>query len=185
MNRSSHRRLLPAGLALLVLLAACGGGDDTDDDVSKVDDTPSETDGAAADAGTACELLMLDEVSELFGEAAAVVPGGGDGAPDSTCLWESEAAEEDPLAIRRQLSLSVFEDDRDLDPSAWGQGPEPIDDLGDEAFVVSDDALGAATAGYRQDQRSVILTYLVGDAAADPADNEDDLVDLLRATEER
>lgn len=182
MNRSSPRRLLPAGLALLVLLAACGGGDDAED-AGEVD-ASGETDGAATGAGTACELLTLEEVSELFGEAAVVVPGGGDGAPDRACLWESSSAEDDALAIRHQLSLSVFEDDSDLEPSAWGDGPEPIDDLGDEAFVVSNEALGA-TAGYRQDRRSVILTYLVGDAAIDPADNEDELVELLRATNER
>lgn len=183
MHHPTSRRLLPAGLALVVALAACGGGDDADD----VTDTTSGADTTRAAGAAACDLLTLDEVAELFGEPAAVVPSGGDGAPGNACLWESEAdtGEDDAFPIRHQLSLSVFEDDRELDPSAWGEEAEPIDDLGDEAFVVSNEALGT-TAGYRQERRSVILTYLVvGDDAVDPADNEDDLVDLLRTTNER
>ncbi|HEX8803612.1 MAG TPA: hypothetical protein VF743_05450 [Acidimicrobiales bacterium] len=164
---------------LLVALAACGGDDDDDDGGAG----PGTT-APAEEATGACALLTTDEVSDLFGAPAGVVaPAGED---PTSCLWE--AAEEDGggFPTRHQLQLSVFEGGTPLDSSTYGPNARPVDDLGDEAFVVPTGFLGT-TAGYQSGDRSVVLTYAIiaDEGAPDASEQADQVVDLLRTVDER
>jgi hypothetical protein len=160
---------------LVATAAACGGGDD--DDGAE----PPTTDETQAEGP--CALLSVDDVSDLFGQDAQVVPPADHGGATNTCLWEATSGDGN-FPTRHQLQLSVYEGGSELDPRSYGERSEPVDDLGDEAFVVAHGTLGT-TAGYRDGDRSVILTYAVvgGDDAPDPADSADDVVGLLRSAE--
>jgi hypothetical protein len=171
------RRLLRGSIVVVVLLAAACGGDDDDDA------EPPTTDESQAEGP--CALLTIDQVSDLFGEDAQVAPPAGDATTTTTCLWET-AGEDGEFPTRHQLQLSVFEGGNQLDPRAYGESSEPVDDLGDEAFVAPEGTFGA-TAGYRDGDRTVIITYAIvgGEDAPDPSENADEVVDLLRSADER
>jgi hypothetical protein len=188
-------RVARALLVVFAVLAGCsGGGDDAGEDDPQAEgaaDTsePSETgDASGDDQSPACRLLTADEVGELFGQPAAVVPGEGEVAVatgSDTCLWEA-TSDDGPTATIHQLRLSVFTGDDSFDPAAWGDDPEAVDGLGDEAFLVRQGLLGT-TAGYRQGDRSVFLSYAIplGDAPPDTAAQADQVVDLLRTVDDR
>jgi Protein of unknown function (DUF3558) len=186
--------LLVASLAL----AACsggGGGDDAsaDADATTTTSAPSGTTEAAGAGGTAnespaCRLLTADEVGELFGVPARVVPSDQDvpvAGGSESCLWEASADGGGSPTIY-QLQLSVFTGSDAFDPEAWGDDPETVDGLGDEAFLVRSGVLGT-TAGYRAGDRSVFLSYAIplGEDAPDSADQADEVVELLRTVDER
>jgi hypothetical protein len=181
--------LLVASLAL----AACSGGGDGGDQASS--DTSasgtSETDSAGGDPANespACRLLTTDEVGDLFGEPASVVPAD-QGVPvaggSETCLWEASADDGRSPTIY-QLQLSVFTGSDAFDPQAWGEDPEAVEGLGDEAFLVRSGVLGT-TAGYRVGDRSVFLSYAIplGEDAPDSAEQADEVVELLRTVDTR
>ncbi|HEY8525068.1 MAG TPA: hypothetical protein VIL48_08905 [Acidimicrobiales bacterium] len=160
----------PLVVLALLLTAACGGDDDAD---------PPTTDESQAEGP--CALLPIADVSDLFGRDAEVAPPAAEGAATTSCLWEA-VDEDGEFPTRHQLQLSVYENGGELDPRSYGEGSEPIEDLGDEAFVVREGTLGT-TAGYRDGDRTVILTYAIvgGEDAPRPADSADQVVDLLRA----
>jgi hypothetical protein len=185
--------LLVASLAL----AACsgGGGERNDAEADRRADT-SDSSGAAETGNTsgtndespACRLLSTDEVGDLFGEPAAVVPADRDvpvaGGSDS-CLWEASVDDGQSPTIY-QLQLSVFTGSGAFDPGAWGEDPETVDGLGDEAFLVRTGVLGT-TAGYRAGDRSVFLSYAIplGEDPPDSAAQADEVVELLRTVDTR
>ena len=184
-------------LAASLALAACSGGGGGDDDSADTGRTTtsaaSGTTEAAAAGGTAnespaCRLLTADEVGGLFGQPASVVPSGQDvpvaGGPES-CLWEASTDGGASPTIY-QLQLSVFTGSDAFDPEAWGDDPETVDGLGDEAFLVRKGVLGT-TAGYRAGDRSVFLSYAIplGEDAPESADQADEVVELLRTVDER
>ena len=92
-------RTVAALLVAFMVLAGCSDGDDGDADrdpeAGPATDTsePSETGDTAGDnRSPACELLTTDEVGELFGQPATVVPAEGEvavTAGSDTCLWEA------------------------------------------------------------------------------------------------
>jgi Protein of unknown function (DUF3558) len=189
---------LRAGCALLIAslaLAACsgGGGSDGGGDEASSDTTATGATSAAdsANAGTespACRLLTTDEVSDLFGEPASVVPADQDvpvAGGSESCLWEASVDDRQSPTIY-QLQLSVFTGSDAFDPQAWGDDPEAVEGLGDEAFLVRSGVLGT-TAGYRAGDRSVFLSYAIplGEDAPDSAAQADEVVDLLRIVDER
>jgi hypothetical protein len=182
-------------LASLALAAYSGGGGEGDDAGF---DGPAGTgattaavepgSGGAANESPACRLLTTAEVGDLFGQPATVVPadrnvplaGGAD-----TCLWEASIDGGRSPTIY-QLQLSVFSGSGALDPRAWGEAPETIEGLGDEAFLVRAGVLGT-TAGYRSGHRSVVLSYAIplGEDAPDSAAQADQVVELLRTVDAR
>jgi hypothetical protein len=173
--------LLVASLAL----AACSGGDGGSDEASS--DTSAT--GATSEAGEspACRLLTADEVGDLFGEPPSVVPADQDvpvAGGSESCLWEATADGQSPTIY--QLQLSVFTGSDAFDPRAWGDDPEAVQGLGDEAFLVRSGVLGT-TAGYRAGDRSVFLSYAIplGEDAPDSAAQAGEVVDLLRVVDER
>jgi hypothetical protein len=185
--------LLVASLAL----AACSGGGGEGNDAGG--DRPTDTSdtnetaetgsaGGATNESPACRLLTTDEVGDLFGAPAAVVPADRDvpvaGGSDS-CLWEA-SVDDDRSPTIYQLQLSVFTGNGGFDPRAWGEDPETIQGLGDEAFLVRAGMLGT-TAGYRAGDRSVFLSYAIplGEDAPDSAAQADEVVELLRAVDTR
>lgn len=182
--------LLFASLAL----AACsggggegdGGGDEASPDPTATRPT-SQTSGAGKES-PACRLLTTDEVGDLFGEPASVVPADRDvpvAGGSQSCLWEaSTGGGESPTIYQLQLSVSTGSDA--FDPEAWGDDPEAVDGLGDEAFLVRSGVLGT-TAGYRAGDRAVFLSYAIplGEDAPDSADQADEVVELLRTVDER
>jgi hypothetical protein len=185
-------------LAVSLALAACSGGGDgaeADRGSKPSGDTSATTEGAesgatggAANESPACRLLTTDEVGDLFGEPASVVPIDRDvavaGGSDS-CLWEASVdAGQSPTIY--QLQLSVFIGSGAFDPHAWGENPETVDGLGDEAFLVRAGVLGT-TAGYRAGDRSVFLSYAIplGDDAPDSTAQADQVVELLRIVDDR
>jgi hypothetical protein len=175
-------------------LAACagdgsdGGGNEASSDTTATGAT-SATDGANAGNGSpACRLLTTDEVGDLFGEPATVVPADQDvpvAGGSESCLWEASVDDGQSPTIY-QLRLSVFTGSDAFDPQAWGDDPEAVEGLGDEAFVVRSGVLGT-TAGYRAGDRSVFLSYAIplGEDAPDSAAQADEVVDLLRIVDER
>jgi hypothetical protein len=183
-------------LAASLALAACsggggGGGDDSADGGTTTSAASGTTEAAAGGTATespACRLLTADEVGDLFGQPASVVPSGQKvpvaGGAES-CLWEASADGGDSPTIY-QLQLSVFTGSGAFDPEAWGDDPETVDGLGDEAFLVRSGVLGT-TAGYRSGDRAVFLSYAIplGEDAPDSADQADEVVELLRTVDER
>ena len=162
-------------VAFVLMAAACGGGDD--------DSEPPTTDESQAEGP--CALLSVDQVSDLFGEDAQVVPPAGEGTSTSMCLWEATSGDGN-FPTRHQLQLQVFEGGGELDPRSYGDESESVDDLGDQAFVVPEGNFGT-TAGYRDGDRTVIITYAIvgGEDAPASADSADEVVDLLRSADER
>jgi hypothetical protein len=177
-------------LAASLALAACSGGGDGGHQASSATSASgtSETGDDAANESRACQLLTTDEVGDLFGEPASVVPAD-QGVPvaggSETCLWEASADDGQSPTIY-QLQLSVFTGSDAFDPQAWGEDPEPVEGLGDEAFLVRSGVLGT-TAGYRVGDRSVFLSYAIplGEDAPDSAEQADEVVELLRTVETR
>jgi hypothetical protein len=176
-------------LAASLAVAACsGGGDDDAADAGAASET-SEAGGAgdAANESPACRLLTTDEVGGLFGEPASVVPPDRDvpvAGGSESCLWQASVDDGRSPTIY-QLQLSVFSGSADFDPRAWGEHPEAVAGLGDEAFLVRSGALGT-TAGYRSGDRSVFLSYAIplGDPP-DGAEQADEVVELLRTVDAR
>lgn len=165
------------GAALLV--AGCG------DDGNGGDNGPTAGADELDETAGACGLLTVDEVSELFGRQAAVTPVEGAPQPSTSCSWTAESDGEDPTSW--QLQLQAYEGSEFFDPNVWGDDPQPIDDLGDEAFVVDGGDLRGVTAAYREGGKSVLLGYTVvlGEDAPDPSAQQDQVVDLLRRVHER
>jgi hypothetical protein len=102
-----------------------------------------------------------------------------------SCLWEASVDDGQSPTIY-QLQLSVFTGSDAFDPQAWGDDPEAVDGLGDEAFLVRSGLLGT-TAGYRAGDRSVFLSYAIplGQDAPQSAAQADEVVDLLRMVDTR
>lgn len=189
--------LLVASLALAACSGGGGGGDDAGTDrggeqSADISDTSGTAEtgntGGSASESPACGLLTTDEVGDLFGEPATVVPADRDvpvaGGSDS-CLWEASVdAGQSPTIY--QLQLSVFTGSGAFDPHAWGEDPETVGGLGDEAFLVRTGVLGT-TAGYRAGDRSVFLSYAIplGEDAPDSAAQADEVVELLRTVDSR
>jgi hypothetical protein len=165
-------------LVALLVLAGCSGGDD---------DAGDHGGKSAREPATACELLTVQQVSDLFGAPADIVPGNG-GSPlaggTSTCLWQSGVEDRATQGVH-QLKLAVYAGSEPFDAKAWGGSPETIDGLGDQAFLVRRGTLGT-TAGYLEGERSVFLTYAIPlSGAAAAAAQADRVVDLLRTVEDR
>ena len=181
--------LLAASLALAACSGGGGGGDGGGDEASSDTSAAGATSEAGGSGGEspACRLLTADEVGELFGEPASVVPADQEvpvAGGSESCLWEATADGQSPTIY--QLQLSVFTGSDAFDPRAWGDDPEAVEGLGDEAFLVRSGVLGT-TAGYRAGDRSVFLSYAIplGEDAPDSAAQADEVVDLLRIVDER
>jgi len=181
--------LLAASLALAACSGGGGGGDGGGDEASSDTTTTGATSegGGSGGESPACRLLTADEVGELFGEPASVVPADQEvpvAGGSESCLWEATADGQSPTIY--QLQLSVFTGSDAFDPRAWGDDPEAVEGLGDEAFLVRSGVLGT-TAGYRAGDRSVFLSYAIplGEDAPDSAAQADEVVDLLRVVDER
>ena len=159
-----------------------------DDTSTTSEPAAAGTTDAAPSQSQACRLLTTDEVGDLFGEPATVVPTERDmpvtGGSDS-CLWQASVDDGESPTIY-QLQLSVFTGSGAFDPEAWGDDPETVDGLGDEAFLVRAGVLGT-TAGYRAGDRSVFLSYAIplGDDPPDSAAQADEVVMLLRTVDTR
>jgi hypothetical protein len=184
--------LLVTSLALAACSGGGGEGDGGSDDAASDTTTTgatSETSGTGAgNESPACRLLTTDEVGNLFGEPASVVPADRDvpvAGGSESCLWEASVDDGRSPTIY-QLQLSVFTGSDAFDPRAWGDDPEAVDGLGDEAFLVRSGVLGT-TAGYRAGDRSVFLSYAIplGEDAPDSAAQADEVVDLLRTVDTR
>jgi hypothetical protein len=178
-------------LAILLIAAlACGGGNGGDDDAAGERDAAQGDTTATDEAGEtspACDLLTTDEVSDLFGHPAEVVPGeAGSDAVAANCLWEAEVGDEDAPTLY-QLQLSVFTGGGPLDPNQWGGSPEPLDGPGQDAFLVRSGGELGTTAGYRDGDTTVLLHYgiLLGEDAPDPAAQADEVAALLASIDER
>jgi hypothetical protein len=182
-------RTVAAVVAAAALVGACGGGSGSDEERGAgVGDTADEPDGGGS-ATTAtgatdptCDLLQLDQVSELFGRDAHVVPSDASAAVVGNCMWQAEAGTEGSPTLY-QLQLSVYEGGAFFDPTMWGGDPETLDGPGDEAFLVRSGGTLGTTAGYRDATRSVFLSYgiLLDPDAPDPGEQADDVVALLTA----
>ena len=173
-------RAAPGTVLVVLALAACAG--------RGVGDESEGGPGDPEDGGSAaCRLLTTEEVSGLFGQPAQAVPADGDTPAvrgSESCLWEATVDGANPTV--HQLQLSVFAGDEAFDPSAWGGDPEAVPDLGDEAFLVPSGLLGT-TAGYRDGERTVILSHAVplGDDPPGTATQPDQVLELLRAVHDR
>src|SRR5262245_24594500 len=179
---------LSGALAILLVAAmACGGGDDddaADRDTAQGDTTSTDEEAAASPA---CDLLTTDEVSDLFGHPAEVVPGeAGSDAVAANCLWEAEVGDEDAPTLY-QLQLSVFIGGGPLDPNQWGGSPEPLDGPGQDAFLVRSGGELGTTAGYCDGDTTGLLHYgiLLGEDAPDAAAQADEVAALLDSIDER
>jgi hypothetical protein len=179
-RRTAALRLGAGALALVALVPACSGGGD-----EKASDTGSSAATTGAEPSPACRLLRTTEVSALFGSDATVAPGGaGPADVAASCLWQAEVGG-DASPTLYQLQLSVYETGT-LGTDSWGGQPEPVRGIGDEGFLVRKGTLGTV-AGYREGDRSVVLSYgiLLAPDAPDSAAQADEVVDLLRTVQRR
>lgn len=127
---------LPGVLAVaIVLVAGCGG----DDEETTASDAPEATvapdadaDGAPA-AGGGCELLSTGEVSDLIGEEVAEateLPTG--------CQWAPEGGATTGASWEWQsIPPESFTSNRETAAGTSVMSVEPIDGLGDDAFLRS------------------------------------------------
>jgi hypothetical protein len=160
-----------AGFLVLALAGtgACSGDDDGGDDQGAPDTTAGPDDGTGA-----CALLTGEEVGELFGTAAETATPPG--AAGTTCLWQ--AATEAGAAPSHQLQLSVYTGEP-LDPSSFGEGAQPVEGLGDEAFVIPQGNLGTV-AGVQDGDRGIVVVYATLGDPAGRAAQSDAVIGLLR-----
>ncbi len=164
-------------LAVAVLLGACGGGGGGD-----LDATPA-TDGATATTddrpGTderrphPCDLVPLEQVSEIFGEPAAEPERATD--PIEQCIWTVQAAIDSPGLDNagKQLSLGYATPPAGFESSAddyfevlrnpdSGLDLGTVDGFGDDAFtlagqlyVLHGDVIFVAMAGLSDDAPAI------------------------------
>jgi len=140
------------------------------------DDPPDEPAAPGCD-----DLVRAAEATDLFGgvdanlDTDATAPIAG-----VQCVWEGiEPPEPGGLvATAHQLQLQVHEGRGFYEPSAWSDQPEPIGDLGEEAFTVADSIGGGPVAAYRDGDLVVFLTYAVVTGDLD-AQSKQDLVAFL------
>lgn len=162
------RRLVLTVLATLSLAGTAACGDAT----ASTDPSVGTPSTAMVPPGTLCEQLSLDAVSEFLGQPAQV-----DRAGTTECVWmatESGA---------RQLHLQMFNAYGYFAPERWGGEPEPIDGLGQEAYLIRAGDEGT-TAAYWDGQWAVVLNYVLLVGSGSSQDKADALVDLLRTVAE-
>lgn len=163
--------LVVAGLALG---ATVGCGDAAGPDGTSSSSLPVDSSGTspAALSGTACDLLVVEAVTAFMGQPVRVDEGN-----ETECVWLAETE-----GIY-QLHLQVYGSRSFYAPDQWGTA-EPIQDLGEEAFLVRQAVVGTV-AGYWDGRHAVFLNYakLVGAAATE--ERADELVLLLRVVADR
>ncbi|MGE3586808.1 MAG: hypothetical protein AB7L17_03720 [Ilumatobacteraceae bacterium] len=127
-------------------MSGCGGDDDTADTIANVDtvadaaNDEADQGAAGADAdelalGDPCELVPASAVSEIVGAPmTSSLVNVGDGLPGATCSYTGDSG-----TVSLSLSptgASFFDSYRDQ--AEANGGIEPVDGLGDEAFVYQD-----------------------------------------------
>lgn len=143
-------RLLVGAAAAAVLLVACGDDDESaqpDPTSPSSIDSPSEVDTVPEGASEVCELLTDEQISDLTGVSVVEIEGEGD-----SCEWtltESAAVLEGPNE-GGDASLEVeFIDPEELASFEASDEPGidvvPVDEVGDEAFLVRRDGTPPST----------------------------------------
>jgi hypothetical protein len=162
------RRLVLTALATLSLAAAAACGDAA----ASTDPSVNAPNTAMVPPGTLCERLSLDVVSEFLGQPATV-----DRASMTECVWMATESGS------RQLHLQMLNAYGYFAPERWGGVPEPIDGLGQEAYLIRAGDEGT-TAAYWDGQWAVVLNYVLYVGSGSSQDKADALVDLLRTLAE-
>ena len=117
-------RRRPALLAcslLVGLVVGCGGGGGDDGGSTAADG------GGDAGAGPGCGVLSTDEVAEIIGQdvtGASELPAG--------CTWTIDGPDPSSAYDWQRLPVEGFEANR---VEVGGFVIEPLDDLGDEAYL--------------------------------------------------
>ncbi len=167
------RRLALAAVAGLTLAAAMGCGNDVPGGIA--DPGPAATTAVveasatplgASQAVRACDMLSVEAVSQFVGQPVRV-----DELSASACVWLAETG-------TQQVHLQVYRQRSYFSPTTWGGTPEPIDGIGEEAFLIRQTVAGTVAA-YWDGEHAVFLNYTVlsGGSSQDKADQ---LVELLR-----
>lgn len=201
-------RALAACLTIgALVLAGCGGDDDgsaADDIADAIDDnevTPEEAeeldddltddtgDGGDDDAGgdlpDACELVTQEDAAELFELEAVKADEAGTPSGAAECIWENVGSDElgNPSHL---LQMYVWPGEAYYSEEAYPEA-EPIDDLGDRAFVASE---GSVDVLWVQDGKTFSLSYTIlnigveGETVEAPS-RADAVVDLAHQASER
>jgi hypothetical protein len=165
--RPIHRLVLTALATLsLAATAACGNAS------AATDPSVNAPNTTMVPPGTLCERLSLDEVSEFLGQPAQV-----DRAGATECVWMATESGS------RQLKLQMFNAYGYFAPDRWGGEPEPVEGLGEEAYLIRTGDEGT-TAAYWDGQWVVVLNYVLYVGSGSSQDKADALVDLLRTVAE-
>lgn len=165
-RRARLRRAHPLVIAAVasLLLAACGGEDDEVSSESEPTspssiDAPAEVDAVPEGAPEVCELIDDDLITDLTGASVVGIEGQGD-----TCTWsltESAAVLGGPNeGGEASLELS-FLDPEELPALEASDEPGvevvPVDDVGDDAFLIRRDGLPPTTLYVRDGDRALRL----------------------------
>jgi hypothetical protein len=170
------RRTALAMIAALALIMVAGCGGDTPPaeptqtiPASATVEVPT---GAAGVPLAACDLLSLEAVSEFLGQPAQV-----DELSTNSCVWLA-----DPQGSR-QVHLQVYGRYSYFSPTTWGGTPEPIEGIGEEAYLIRQAVVGTVAASW-DGEHAVFLSYTVLDGGRSE-DRAEALVELLRTIVDR
>jgi hypothetical protein len=174
-------------LAACALVAACAAGVACSDGDGNGAAGPGGGQGAPDPAIDCSALVTADEATALFGGAQATLDGGAEPATGALCAWEAEEPSTDGglLPTTHLLQLQVHDGRAFYDPATWGDDPQPVDGVGDEAFVLGDGIGGGPVAGYRDGETVVFVSYSIVTGGRDATEARDDLVALLRGIADR
>ncbi len=178
-------------LALMFGLVACGNDDGDESATSDPTapssiDAPGEVDSVPEDAPEVCELLTDEQITEVTGVSVTEIAGD-----DETCTWtltESAAALGGPNEGGDASLEASF-----IDPEAFAsfQASEeagievvPVNDVGDEAFIVRRSGLPPSTLFVLDGDRalSLALANVLDGSNATEAALTELATEILRAT---
>jgi hypothetical protein len=166
-HRAPSRRIQPlvAAAAAALFLVACGGDDDGEESSlseptspSSID-APAEVDSVPAEAPEVCDVISDELITDLTGASVVGIEGRGD-----TCTWtltESAAVLDGPnedgeatleLTLLDPEELAAFEANDEP-----GVDVVPVDDVGDDAFLVRRDGIAPTTLFVRDGDRAMRL----------------------------
>lgn len=153
--------------------AGCAGGEPAATGSPAPVSATAPAAAASTSAATAvCDLVTTEQATDLFGAQAKAEPSR---SPARECVWTASGGG------MHQLHVQVYQGKSHYSAAVWGGSPEPVQGLGDEAFLVRKAGLGA-TVGYRHGSTVVIVNYqILLTRDPDPGAKADKLVALAKA----
>ncbi|MGQ0825041.1 MAG: hypothetical protein ACT4OX_08460 [Actinomycetota bacterium] len=145
--------------------------EDLSDDIAEEggDDDSGDNSGEGSDA---CAVLTQDDAEALFGVAAQLDDDSVPVGLGSSCVWENADADE-LGSVGHLVQLQLYEGDQFYSESVYPDA-EPLDGLGDRAFIVGGpSSLAGPTIGFQKGNTVGLFSYTVINIGVDEADQVD------------